>query len=87
MLAAIEKQKQSAQWQDNGGQFIPHPSTWLNQRRWEDELPKAAPPPAKPVLAQRYDQRTYEKEEETPEEIFSRLNIIPETISSEFTFA
>ena len=19
-------------------QFIPHPSTWLNQRRWEDEL-------------------------------------------------
>ena len=19
-------------------QFIPHPSTWLNQRRWEDEI-------------------------------------------------
>jgi hypothetical protein len=23
-------------------QFIPHPATWLNQRRWTDELPKGA---------------------------------------------
>ncbi|RJR07935.1 hypothetical protein C4588_06200 [Candidatus Parcubacteria bacterium] len=32
---AIESQKKSKEWQDP--QFIPHPSTWLNQRRWEDE--------------------------------------------------
>ena len=26
-----------------GGKFIPHPSTWINQRRWEDEgMGKAA---------------------------------------------
>lgn len=25
-----------------GGQFIPNPATWLNQRRWEDEPPKQA---------------------------------------------
>ena len=27
-------------WESNKTekQFIPHPSTWLNQRRWEDEL-------------------------------------------------
>ena len=23
-------------------QFIPHPSTWLNQGRWEDEIPEQA---------------------------------------------
>lgn len=36
MLKAIENQKQSKQWSDK--QFIPNPSTWLNQRRWEDEV-------------------------------------------------
>lgn len=42
MLVAIVTQKRSAQWTRDGGEFIPHPATWLNQRRWEDELPKAA---------------------------------------------
>lgn len=37
MLDAIEAQKRSEQWQKNGGQFIPHPVTWINQGRWEDE--------------------------------------------------
>ena len=41
MLAAIERQKQSEQWQKERGQYIPNPSTWLNQSRWEDELPSA----------------------------------------------
>ena len=41
-LPAIERQKKSAQWTKDGGQFIPNPSTWLNQRRWEDELPEPA---------------------------------------------
>lgn len=38
MLAAIAEQKQSEQWQKQGGQFIPNPATWLNQGRWEDEI-------------------------------------------------
>jgi len=38
LLAALEKQKGSEQWQKDGGQFVPHPATWLNGRRWEDEL-------------------------------------------------
>ena len=42
MLEAIELQKQSIQWQKENGQFIPNPSTWINQRRWEDELPQAS---------------------------------------------
>lgn len=38
ILAAIQKQKQSEQWQKDGGKFIPHPATWLNGDRWEDEV-------------------------------------------------
>lgn len=38
MIAAIEKQKQSRQWQKDNGDFIPNPTTWLNQGRWEDVL-------------------------------------------------
>lgn len=37
VLTAIEKEKQTKQWQKDNGQFIPFPATWLNQRRWEDE--------------------------------------------------
>ena len=38
MLSAIDTQKKSDQWKKDGGQFIPNPATWLNQRRWEDEV-------------------------------------------------
>lgn len=38
LLEAIEQQKQSAQWSKDGGQYIPHPTTWLNGKRWEDEV-------------------------------------------------
>jgi hypothetical protein len=45
MLQAIEKQKRSEQWQKDQGKFIPHAATWLNGKRWEDELaPKYSPP-------------------------------------------
>ena len=36
MIAAVDEQKKSKQWSDP--QYIPHPYTWLNQGRWEDEL-------------------------------------------------
>ena len=38
LLEAIETQKNSAQWSKDNGQFIPHPTTWLNGKRWEDQL-------------------------------------------------
>ena len=41
MLVAIEQQKKSEQWTKDGGQFIPHPATWLNDGGWKDELPQA----------------------------------------------
>ncbi len=31
------------QWQRDNGKYIPHPSTWLNQRRFDDELGTKAP--------------------------------------------
>ena len=40
MLAALKAWSKTEQWQKDSGQFIPNPTTWLNQRRWEDELPK-----------------------------------------------
>lgn len=38
MLDAIATQKESSQWKKDGGQYIPNPATWLNQKRWEDEI-------------------------------------------------
>ncbi len=36
ILKAVEEQKRSEGWKDV--QYIPHPATWLNGHRWEDEL-------------------------------------------------
>lgn len=47
ILSAVERDKKTDQWQREGGRFIPHPATWLNQERWEDE-PDTVPPPDKP---------------------------------------
>ena len=38
MIIAVNKQKLSVDWQKENGQYIPMPSTWLNQKRWEDDL-------------------------------------------------
>mgnify|MGYP003336393850 CR=1 FL=1 len=43
IMFALEKQKRTEQWQKDGGQFVPHPATWLNQQRWLDEIGPAAP--------------------------------------------
>lgn len=59
MINAIVKQKQSDQWSDP--QYIPHPATWLNGHRWEDEPVKAKG--GKRVLAQQYEQREYNEAE------------------------
>jgi len=37
ILADIERRKRSPEWLKENGQFIPMPSTYLNQQRWEDE--------------------------------------------------
>ncbi len=62
VLAAVERQKASAAWQRDGGQFIPHPATWLRAGRWDDEAPAAAAvPPISPRM-QEAMQRVAERE-------------------------
>lgn len=56
MLTAIEKSKRSEQWTKDNGQYIPHPSTWIHQKRWEDDLPVAK---VKVLPAQEFPQRDY----------------------------
>lgn len=36
VIGAVRKARGSEQWRKEGGQFIPHPATWLNQMRWFD---------------------------------------------------
>jgi len=38
MLNSLEKFKQTEQWKEANGKYIPLPSTWLNGRRWEDSI-------------------------------------------------
>jgi len=47
IMASIEAHKATDQWQRG---IIPHASTWLNQRRWEDELTAATKPATKSRL-------------------------------------
>lgn len=37
-IASIPAHAASPQWVKDAGQFIPHPATWLNQRRFDDDL-------------------------------------------------
>ena len=68
MLKTIEGSKHSDQWTKDNGQFIPHPSTWLNQGRWAD-VPDALgnghgkrpppPPPKNDPIGRGHWGRTY----------------------------
>jgi len=36
VISSVEEHNKMEQWSNI--QFIPHPSTWINERRWEDEI-------------------------------------------------
>ena len=38
MIEKLKAYKNTKQWQKDNGQFIPYATTWLNQKRWEDEI-------------------------------------------------
>lgn len=38
IMAGLHNQLKSSEWKKNNGQFIPHPTTWLNGERWKDEI-------------------------------------------------
>ncbi|MDN3273361.1 hypothetical protein QWJ07_03840 [Frankia sp. RB7] len=40
-MSGLERWMKSPGWQKDNGQYIPHPSTFINQERWNDEPPSA----------------------------------------------
>lgn len=36
IMAGLDRARGSPSWTKDGGQFIPHPATWLNGKRWTD---------------------------------------------------
>lgn len=38
MMSSLEQFRGCKDWLKDKGQYIPYPSTWLNGRRWEDEV-------------------------------------------------
>ncbi len=83
MLDSIEKWKKTDQWQEDGGRYIPHPSTWLNQQRWEDEPMASASQnkPKKVLPVQDFQQRSYDHIDEFYQKV-TELQIV-ESLSDE----
>lgn len=40
ILSAVDIQSKTDQWKKDNGQFVPMPATWINGKRWEDEVKK-----------------------------------------------
>ena len=72
MLESLSKWRQTAQWQDEGGRYIPHPTTWLHNRRWEDEVPAVQAAHRTTVVAQDYGQRDYNQQQQNPDDVLDR---------------
>lgn len=62
MMSSLEQFRGSKDWLKEKGQYIPYPSTWLNQRRWEDE-----------GMTKKQEQTKYEEVKLTEEEYIKKL--------------
>lgn len=38
IITKLKKFKDSSDWKKDNGKYIPYPTTWLNQKRWEDDI-------------------------------------------------
>jgi hypothetical protein len=47
ILSALSSQKESEEWRRDDGRYIPYPASWLNGRRWEDEVDEPEQPKQK----------------------------------------
>jgi len=62
IMSGLDRWLASDEWYRDNGRFIPHPATWLNGQRWNDEVKRHVPNgtgPGKRVAAQEYVQRDY----------------------------
>lgn len=63
IMAVLQIAVKCDQWKKENGRYIPNPSTWLNQKRWEDEY--GAPAPSAIKSAAEYQHRNdFFKEDE-----------------------
>lgn len=61
IMSGLAAQCGSASWLKDDGQFVPHAATWLNQKRWNDEVKPAGNVHAFPGQSRHsgFDQRDY----------------------------
>ncbi len=45
IVHALRQHCRQPQWQRDGGAYIPHAATWLNQHRWNDDIDAGERPP------------------------------------------
>lgn len=58
ILAHVQKRKDSWEWTKEGGRYVPHAASFLNQQRWEDEY-TLAPPPSAPSYGRQEERCTF----------------------------
>jgi phage replication O-like protein O len=51
LVTKINQFKKTDGWKKDNGQYIPHPATWLNQKRWNDEIETHPPTPPTKVTS------------------------------------
>ena len=49
MNSALERERQSCEWQKDNGQFVPDARKWLRNKRWEDEVEAPHESPTAPL--------------------------------------
>lgn len=69
MLTALEQHKKTKQWQT--ATLIPHASTWINGKRWEDDLTTLEDKPAQEAS---YDLERYRKDSLHSPLVYKRKN-------------
>lgn len=63
-IIADVKRRVEGEWKGKDIQYIPHPSTYLNQRRWEDEQPSAKPADRQQPATKQWEQMSREEQAE-----------------------
>jgi hypothetical protein len=72
IISGLNAWKDSDQWNKEDGQYIPYPATWLNKRKWEDEVPQKKQDRGheRTIPAANFEQRDYS---DVPDDDMARL--------------
>jgi len=82
ILEAIEEHKKMDQWKDQ--KFIPHPATWINQCRWEDETGKGVDSTHTPEQIKQAEERyqaIVDREKKRVDEEFKRKEALKTNVA------